>query len=185
MTKTPATPARVVWAVSQLPVRPDHRVLEVGAGRGAAAELVCARLHSGSYLGIDRSVTAITSSAQRNQQHVERNVAQFRVVALEDVDPSSTGQFDIIFAVNVNLFWTEPDQRGLTLARRLLADQGQLWLFYEAPTPAASSRVGNVLVERLNAAGYAYEMITETIERSLLLRLHCLPGRHLPDQGSL
>jgi SAM-dependent methyltransferase len=176
MTKKPATPCRLVWAVNQLPVRPDYHVLEVGVGRGAAADLVCAGLRSGSYLGIDRSGIAIAASARRNQQHVERNVAEFRVLALEDVDPSSTGVFDIVFAVNVNTFWTEPDQRGLTLVRRLLADQGQLWLFYEAPTPAASSRIGNVLVERLNAAGYAYDMITETIERSLFLRLRCLPG---------
>ena len=84
--------------------------------------------------------------------------------------------FDIVFAVNVNIFWTEPDQRGLALACRLLTDQGQLWLFYEAPTAAASSRIGNVLVERMNAAGYAYDMITETIERSLFLRLRCFPG---------
>jgi cyclopropane fatty-acyl-phospholipid synthase-like methyltransferase len=175
MTKTPVTPTRIGWAVRQLAVGPGQRVLEIGAGRGAAAELVCARLRSGTYLGIDRSITAITASAQRNQQHVERNVAQFRVVALEDVDPSRTGQFDIVFAVNVNLFWTKPARRELTIVRELLADQGLLWLFYEAPTTAAASRLGSLLAERLSAAGFSYDTFTEMIERLPLLRFRCLP----------
>ena len=41
-------PDRVAWAVDQLDLRPDARVLEIGGGPGAAAELVCRRLEPAS-----------------------------------------------------------------------------------------------------------------------------------------
>jgi len=63
-------PDRVAWAVDQLDLAPDARVLEIGGGPGAAAELVCRRLTDGFLLGIDRSAVAIERSAQRNQAHI-------------------------------------------------------------------------------------------------------------------
>jgi trans-aconitate methyltransferase len=175
MTKTAVIPTRITWSVNQLRIRPDQRILEIGAGRGAAAELVCARLGSGNYLGIDRSVTAVSASSERNRRFVERLMAQFQQVALADLDPGAVGRFDIVFAVNVNLFWTRSAERELALVRELLMAHGRLWLFYEAPTAAVSTRISTLLSQRLEQAGYAYEIARKTIERSQLLRYRCSP----------
>jgi protein-L-isoaspartate O-methyltransferase len=56
-------PARIAWAVDQLEVGEVDRILEIGGGRGVAAALICARLTRGSYLGITRSATAVSASA--------------------------------------------------------------------------------------------------------------------------
>jgi cyclopropane fatty-acyl-phospholipid synthase-like methyltransferase len=175
MRKTPVVPARIAWSVNQLKIGADQRILEIGAGRGAAAELVCARLGSGSYLGIDRSAAAVSAGSERNRRSIERRVAQFQQLALEDIDPGAVGRFDTVFAINVNLFWTRTAQRELALVRALLSAQGQLWLFYEAPTTAATSRISTLLGQRLDQAGYGYQMASESVEGDLLVRFRCSP----------
>jgi hypothetical protein len=102
-------------------------------------------------------------------------MAQFQQLALEDIDPGTVGRFDTVFAVNVNLFWTRPAQRELALIRELLTAQGQLWLFYEAPTTAATSRIPTLLGRRLDLAGYGYEIASETVGGDLLVRFRCSP----------
>ena len=173
MRKTHVVPARIAWSVNQLKIGADQRILEIGAGRGAAAELVCACLGGGSYLGIDRSAAAVNAGSERNRRSIERRVAQFQQLALEDIDPGAVGRFDTVFAINVNLFWTRPAQRELALVRDLLRAQGQLWLFYEAPTTAATSRISTLLGQRLDQAGYGYEMASETVDGDLLIRFRC------------
>ena len=75
-------------------------------------------------------------------------MAQFHQLRLADIDPGAIGRFDTVFAVNVNLFWTRPAQRELVLVRELLTAQGQLWLFYEAPTTAVTSRTSTLIRTR-------------------------------------
>jgi hypothetical protein len=65
-----AVPDRNRWAVAQLGLRPEDRVLEFGCGPGAAAELVCDRLGEGTMLAVDRSATAVARTAARNHVHV-------------------------------------------------------------------------------------------------------------------
>jgi cyclopropane fatty-acyl-phospholipid synthase-like methyltransferase len=45
-------PPRISWAIDQLAVEPDDRVLEVGCGRGIGVELVSQRLGAGHVTGI-------------------------------------------------------------------------------------------------------------------------------------
>ncbi len=137
MSPTSAIPPRIAWAVDQLAVGDADRILEIGGGRGVAAALICARLTRGSYLGIDRSATAVKASAVRNREHLERGTARFEQQALQDVDPTRLLRFDKVFAINVNLFWTRPAQGELALLHQLLSDDGQLDLFYDSPTPPA------------------------------------------------
>jgi len=175
MRKTPLVRARIAWSVNQLKIGTGQRILEIGAGRGAAAELVCARLGDGGYLGIDRSAAAVSAASERNRRYIERRMAQFHQLRLADIDPGAIGRFDTVFAVNVNLFWTRPAQRELVLVRELLTAQGQLWLFYEAPTTAVTSRASTLLGQRLDQAGYGYEMASETVKGALLVQFRCSP----------
>jgi len=177
MRKTSIIPSRITWAVNQLRVRPDQRILEIGPGRGVAAELVCNRLSSGtgSYLGIDRPAFAVTASRERNRRHVERQTAQFEQLVLQEIDPNSAGSLHTVFAINVNLFWTKSDQLELGLIRTLLNTSGQLCLFFEAPTAGVMSRLADRLGEHLDHANFVYEVTSEDREGALLLGFRCSP----------
>jgi len=103
-------PLRLSWAVETLGLGPDDRVLEIGCGRGVAAALVLDRLDRGTYLGLDRSSTAIEAAVRRNRDAVTAGRAGFLTTSLDEAE-FEPGSFDKIFAVNVNLFWTGPAER--------------------------------------------------------------------------
>ena len=116
---------RLRSVVEQLGVRPEDRVLEIGCGHGVAATMVCERLTTGSYLGVDRSPKMVAAAAARNPG------AEFAVGALETLDLGDR-RFDLVFAVRVGLFHREP-ARAQELARAWLAPGGRLRWFYDAP----------------------------------------------------
>ncbi|MFI6290539.1 SAM-dependent methyltransferase [Nonomuraea sp. NPDC050790] len=140
-----AIPARLAWAVDVLGVRPGERFLEIGCGRGVAAELVCDR--GGRLTGLDRSESAIKAARVRNRRHLDAGLADFRLGALED--GIGDGGYDKVFAVNVNLFWTRSPAAELGLIRAALTGSGALHVFYEPPGRAdeLAAKVGGALAE--------------------------------------
>src|SRR5687767_10101146 len=98
-------PRRLWTAVEILDPPPSARVLEVGCGAGVAAGLVCRRLTSGHLTALDRSATALERAERRLVDYLDdgRLDLQHRELAdfLGDGRP-----YDLVFAVNVNLFWT-------------------------------------------------------------------------------
>ena len=168
-------PVRLTWTADHLAPAPDERVLEIGGGRGVAAALVCSRLTTGHYVGIDRSPLAVDAAVARNAGHVARGAARFEQLALEDADPAALGRFDAVFAVNVNLFWTRPARRELEVVRGVLTDGGRLWLTYESPTPAGAPRLAAALIERLDAAGFTSRTVVDEGPRATLLGMDCRP----------
>jgi SAM-dependent methyltransferase len=126
-------PDRVRWAVDQIGLRPDDRVLEIGGGPGAAAELICARLQSGWLLEVDRSATAIERMRRRHQAHLDSGRLRLQHAELRELDLPD-GSVDVAFSVNVNLFWTGPADRELRALFDALAPGGRLLIMY-GPAP--------------------------------------------------
>jgi ubiquinone/menaquinone biosynthesis C-methylase UbiE len=124
---------RLRSAVEQLDIRPDDQVLEIGCGHGVAASLVCERLESGRLTAIDRSPKMIEAASQRNAAHVDAGKAEFLVADIEDLELEDR-RFDKIFAVRVGLFHREPE-RARNLVERWLAPGGQVFAFYDSPSP--------------------------------------------------
>ncbi|WP_081898279.1 class I SAM-dependent methyltransferase [Herbidospora cretacea] len=129
-------PGRLAMAVDALDLRPDAWVLEIGCGRGGAARLVVERLTTGRYLGVDRSETAIRFAREKVPG------AGFRCEALERL--SVEGEFDVIFAVNVNHFWVRDPAAEMERLVALLAPGGSLTLFYETPGERAAELGGRL-----------------------------------------
>lgn len=148
-------PERLTWAVELLDLAPSSSVLEIGCGRGVAAELVCGRLDGGRYVGVDRSPAAIAAASERNAEQVAAGVARFHLSALEGLEPAALGRFDVAFAVNVNLFWLRPAAHELAMLRRVLRPEGRLHLVFDPPDASRADTLAESLVEHLTGAGFA------------------------------
>ncbi|WP_156723201.1 methyltransferase domain-containing protein [Streptomyces apocyni] len=149
-------PERLSVAVELLGVRADERILEVGCGRGVAAALICERLTGGDgqLVAIDRSAAAIAAARARNAAVVDAGRAEFRQLALADVDPASLGTYDKILASDVNLFWTGPATREVAAIGRLLEPDGQVLLCFAPPRGRAVGPLESAVLGRLRDGGF-------------------------------
>jgi SAM-dependent methyltransferase len=165
------------WAIERLGLSGDEAILEIGCGRGVAVSLVCPLLQGGTITAIDRSATAIQAARERNEALAASGKAVFHeapIAAIEEFD-GKAGTFDVIFAVNVNLFWLDAE-RGLEAVRRLLAKDGRLFLFYEAPSPGQLAKIAITLPEKLAENGF--EVVeTDEVQRSNLIAVVARPTK--------
>jgi ubiquinone/menaquinone biosynthesis C-methylase UbiE len=143
---------RFHWAVEQMDIQPTDRILEIGAGHGFAAALICDRLTTGHLTAIDRSDKMTAVASKRNASCLDAGRVDFQTASLEDAD-FGAAQFDKIFAFNVNVFWTEPG-KGLDRIQRWLAPGGTFFLFYMPPSAEWVSYYGDSLNATLQAAGF-------------------------------
>ena len=152
MTRTPI-PERVRWAIEVLHVQPSDEILEIGPGPGVAVELVCDRLVDGHITAVDRSPTAVERSSRRNAEHIASGKA---IVEHADVTDLATDprRFDKIFAINVNLFWVQPDGSQWSTVASLLRPGGRLYLFYETPVAAKAAQVVATIEAALRRQGF-------------------------------
>jgi cyclopropane fatty-acyl-phospholipid synthase-like methyltransferase len=161
-------PQRISWAVDQLDVQPTDRFLEIGCGRGVAVELICQRLAGGHVLALDRSVTGIQAAAQRNARYTAVGSASFEAISLEDAELGEA-QFDKVFAINVNLFWTNAAGLELAAVKRALVPSGRLCLIYEPPSASRAVDIAERVVPRLDAAGFATHVLTGSTSKGASL----------------
>jgi SAM-dependent methyltransferase len=129
-------PERIRFAAGVVDPAPSARVLEIGCGPGAAAELLCPRLPEGRMLAVDRSAVAVRRTTERNAAHVAAGVLEVRRSGLHDLAVPD-GSVDVAFTVNVNLFWTRDPAPELAVLRAALAPGGVLHVLYEGPPPEA------------------------------------------------
>ncbi|WP_353644192.1 class I SAM-dependent methyltransferase [Mesorhizobium sp. WSM2239] len=152
-------PERLSWAVDQLKIAGDERLLEIGCGRGVAVSLICPLLTTGTITAIDRSEIAISAARHRNKAHLAAGKVSFRHAALEDL-AGPARSFDKVFAINVNLFWLDA-ALGLDAVREMLAPDGMLFLFYEPPARARRKQAEAKLLANLEVNHFE---VLETIE---------------------
>lgn len=153
-----AVPERIRVAVETLDLRPDARVLEVGCGSGVAAELLCRRVPDGHVTALDRSDTAVARAERRLARWVEAGVAD---VAERDLAGfASDGRpYDVVLAINVNVFWTGSAAREVARLDELLADDGAAHLWFEAPPGSDAGAAGERARETLTAGGLDAELV--------------------------
>lgn len=147
-------PARVRWAIQVLAVQPSDEILEIGPGPGIAVALVCDRLVDGHITAIDRSATAVRRTTERNGECIASGKARVVQADLSDVSFESR-RFDKVFAINVNLFWVQPDGPHFAIVANLLRPGGPLYLFYEARATTKADRVIQITTAALLQHGFA------------------------------
>jgi SAM-dependent methyltransferase len=146
-------PQRLLWAVEVLAVQPDDQILEIGCGHGVAVSLICEKLGVGKITAIDQSEKMIETAKHRNKRCVALGRAVFHTVSLREANFPS-GQFNKIFAVNVNVFWLNPAQE-LSVLKKLLLPTGILYLFYEPPTASKSTEIAEKVTRNFQNHGFS------------------------------
>lgn len=152
---------RLVWAVDRLDVQPTDRLLEIGCGPGIALALVADLLRGGRVVGLDRSAKMIAAAEKRNRDLIESG----RVSLLTaDLASARFGRqrFDKVFAIRVNVFWTES---GRVLAEmkaiaRALSSEGTLHLFFDSPGDRLNAIAGKV---EATLAANKFSLISQTL----------------------
>ncbi|MGY0503058.1 SAM-dependent methyltransferase [Nocardia sp. FBN12] len=162
-----ADDARFDWFADTMGVRAGERVLELGPGSGASLTRLAARLGNGRIVGVDRSATALAQAERRCAAEIA--AGQVRLVEgeigtvradrlLDELEPGQ--RFDLVFAVNVNLFWTGPATAAWSTIRECLAPDGRIWLCYGYGTPNSPTPRTAQLADRCAAAGYHCSTVT-------------------------
>lgn len=159
-------PERLSWTIDRLGITGHETVLEIGGGRGIAAALVLSKLTTGRLIGLDRSETAI--AAARTLNLIDERAGRLRLIhsTIEDFD-AGADRFDIVFAVNVNLFWIDANA-ALETIRGLIKPDGRLVLSYEPPSADQTGPIAARLHSNLEAAGWPL-MRTDTAQHAPLL----------------
>lgn len=143
---------RFTWALETLDVQPDDHLLEIGCGHGIAVSLVCPKLAGGKIVAIDRSATMIEAAKRKNSACISAGQAEFHAAALDKAQ-FADAQFDKIFAINVNLFWTSAADE-LKLLRRWLRSSGVLHLYYHPPDESKVKQLMDAIPAALTAHGF-------------------------------
>ncbi len=129
-------PTRIRWAVDLMDVQPDDKVLEIGCGPGAAAELICARLEPGRgrLFAIDRSESGVDRTRRRNAAAIDDKRLTVRQIDLATLRVP-VKRLTKAFAFNVNLFWVRACDDEVALIHERLRPGGVVGLFYDASRP--------------------------------------------------
>lgn len=143
------------WAVDQLAVRPNDRVLEIGFGPGLAIQMLARRARNGLVAGIDVSPLMVEQAERRNTAAVRAGKVALRAANVAAL-PYEDASFEKALAVNNVQFW--PDlETNLREVARVLRPGGTLGIVLQprqAPSEAEVLAVRDELVERVRAASY-------------------------------
>lgn len=141
------------WMVDLLDPAPDGNVLEIGHGPGLAIEAIWPRLTTGHVLGVELSDLMSRAAEHRNRLGVENGKASFRIGDAQQL-PDDLSGFDLIYGINVSMFWTDPAATIAELGSRL-EPGGRLTLSYMPPPTSDESAhaVGAALCQQFTDAG--------------------------------
>jgi len=144
---------RNAWISQLLAIAPDADILEIGHGPGLAIEAVWPQLTTGHIYGLELSQLMSATAQDRNQAGVDAGRVSFRVGDAQHL-PDDLTDFDLIYGVNVSMFWSDPAATIAELAARL-EPGGRLTLSYMPPPTSDDSAeaVGAELLDHFTQAG--------------------------------
>lgn len=150
----PTVPFRLQWFLSLAATRGGRRILEAGCGNGQGLALLAARDDGATIVGIDRSPTQVRRAQQRVASLDARSLPEVHALTLaEAAERWRAEPFDLILAMNVNVFWTAPADAGSAM-RALLTPRGRAVLGFEPPSAAGTARLREKVRASVVDAGF-------------------------------
>jgi SAM-dependent methyltransferase len=129
-------PDHIARLVPRLELTGAERILELGAAPGVAvAEIGRLLTGAGHVTALDRSAVGVRRMRECNRDLIDAGRAtvveqDLTMLTADPAGPFAPGRFDVIFASNVNVFWTHPAKANADTLAALLAPGGRLHLFY-------------------------------------------------------
>ena len=108
--------------LTRLELQPQHNVLEIGFGGGAALTLVARQLTNGIVSGVDFSPEMVNAGQQRFRREIEQGRVRIQLGDVAKL-PFPSASFDRVFTINTIYFWPDTLQ-GLAEIRRVLKPGG-------------------------------------------------------------
>jgi cyclopropane fatty-acyl-phospholipid synthase-like methyltransferase len=150
---SPTASARQAWAVDQLDVQPDDRVLELGCGHGVAVTLISERLDGGTVMAIDRSPKMTEAATRRNAEHLESGRAEILTSSFQDADLGEAS-FDKVLAVHYPPLLRGDAAGELAKLREHIEDGGSLYVVALPLAPDQVRAVTGEIETRLKENGF-------------------------------
>ncbi|WP_053205338.1 SAM-dependent methyltransferase [Jiangella muralis] len=124
-------PAHIARLIPRLELTGTERILELGAAPGVAVAAIGPLLTGdGHVTALDRSAVGARRIRERNRALVDAGRVTVVEQDLTTLSATPPQRFDLIFASNVNVFWTHPRKANVDALAALLAPGGRLRLFY-------------------------------------------------------
>lgn len=118
--------AVTAWGLSFLDAQPQHTVLDIGCGGGAALAKLAETVTEGHLTGLDYSPVSVQTASDTNRAAIEAgrmDIIEGSVSAM----PFADGAFDRIITVESSYFWEHPTD-DLREVRRVMKETGRFLL---------------------------------------------------------
>ena len=182
MANRPSNRARNSWTVDLLGLAADSRVLEIGYGPGLALKQVLRTVTESDVTGIDHSAIMREQATARNREAVQAGRLSLLIGSAEDALVLEPG-FDIIYSVNVAMFWSEP-QSVFEKLHTLLAPGGLVATTHQPRHRNANPGDAAAMAEKvrgwMSAVGYV-DLRTEELDLRPIPAVCVLEGAPVGD----
>lgn len=146
---------RHLWAAKIIDAQPMETILEIGCGTGILAGQLAARLEQGQIHALDRSPALVEKAIKKNRKFLDNG--RMKIYHLEFLEFESPLKYDKVVAFNVNFFQRE-NARELNKIKELLATDGSLFVFFQAPYKVDLGH-GEPIMRHLLDNGYRVRMV--------------------------
>jgi ubiquinone/menaquinone biosynthesis C-methylase UbiE len=164
------------WAVSELDIEPDLRVLELGCGPGVALAHAVERVSTGRVVGVDHSELMVRMAARRSAKALADGRLEL-VHGTAEMLAERGEVFDRVLAVNVVQFLDAP-AKTLRMLRGIMSPDGLIGVVFQprnrGATDEDAERGAERIQELLKEAGF-HDLRVESLE--LKPRVVCVLGR--------
>lgn len=126
------------WALSFLDIDPNHRVLELGFGPGAAMGKVARIAVNGFVAGIDLSDEMVKEARGRNEEAIREGRVRIERADVLQL-PTYDEPFDRVYSVNSFVLWDDPE-RALERVRQEMKSGAKIVVVMQPRGPEAAER---------------------------------------------
>lgn len=154
------------WGLSQISVKPDDTILDVGCGGGKTVAKLAALARTGRVYGIDYSDESVATSRRTNRHWIATGRVDVRPASVSQL-PFPDRTFDLVTAVETHYFW--PDLAGdVREVLRVLKPRGTLIIIAEAYKGAKGGKYDRLFERLTEVTGQAFAHLSLAGHRELL-----------------